>query len=110
YYEHIEYIGIRKGVSSMQKILMGKGAKQVAEVCAQIKKGEQVIIITEPKMMSIAESVATAVNAIEAEPVITIMEPRLSDGEEPPTNIAEAMKESDVFISAVHTSITHTYA
>src|SRR5699024_272685 len=37
-------------------------------------------------------------------------EPRLSDGEEPPTNIAEAMKESDVFISAVHTSITHTYA
>ncbi|HLQ83078.1 MAG TPA: aminopeptidase [Pseudogracilibacillus sp.] len=82
----------------------------MAEVCAQIKKGEQVIIITEPKMMSIAESVATAVNAIEAEPVITIMEPRLSDGEEPPTNIAEAMKESDVFISAVHTSITHTYA
>src|SRR5699024_8578584 len=42
--------------------------------------------------------------------VITIMEPRSSDGEVPPIKIAAAMKESDVFISAVHTSITHTYA
>ncbi|HLR51813.1 MAG TPA: aminopeptidase [Candidatus Avamphibacillus sp.] len=94
----------------MQKILMGKGARQVTEVCAQVKKGEKVLIITEPKMMSVAESVATAVNTIDAEPVITIMEPRSSDGEEPPVNIAAAMKESDVFISAVYTSITHTYA
>ena len=38
------------------------------------------------------------------------MEPRTSDGEEPPKSVAEAMKESDVFISAVYTSITHTHA
>src|SRR5699024_8798290 len=94
----------------MKKILMGKGAKQIVEICAQVNKGEQVAIVTEPKMLSIAESIATAVNTKEAESTILIMEPRLSDGAEPPKNIAAAMKESDVFISAVYTSITHTHA
>jgi len=94
----------------MKKILMGKGAKQIVEICAQIQKGEQVAIITEPRMMSIAESIATAVNTKDAESTILIMEPRESDGSEPPKNIAAAMKESDVFISAVYTSITHTHA
>src|SRR5699024_12587751 len=41
---------------------------------------------------------------------ILMMESRESDGSEPPKNIAAAMKESDVFISAVYTSITHTHA
>src|SRR5699024_4920753 len=36
--------------------------------------------------------------------------PRVADSTEPPKAVAAAMKESDVFISAVHTSITHTQA
>src|SRR5699024_880086 len=94
----------------MQKILMGKGARQVTEVCAQVKKGEKVLIITEPKLMYVAESVSKAGNTIVSEHVISIIESRSSDGEESPVNIAAAMKESDVFISAFYTSITHTYA
>jgi len=94
----------------MIQTLMGVGAKQVVEVCAQIKKGETVCIITEPKTMSIAESISIAVSNVGAEPVIALIKPRIADSTEPPKSVAEAMKSSDVFISAVHTSITHTQA
>src|SRR5690625_2694622 len=89
---------------------MGKGAKQIVEVCAQVEENESVLIIAEPKTLSIAESIATAVDAVGAEPTISIITPRLSDSAEPPANVAAAMKASDVFISAVYISITHTQA
>lgn len=94
----------------MKKMLMARGAKQVVEVCAQVQENESVVIITEPRTLSIAESVAAAVTAVGAEPTITVIMPRKSDSAEPPATVAAAMKESDVFISAVYTSITHTYA
>lgn len=94
----------------MKQMLMAKGARQVVEVCARIKENENVIIIAEPKTLSIAESIATAVSSVGAEPIISIITPRSSDSAEPPETIAAAMKESDAFISCVYTSITHTYA
>lgn len=94
----------------MEKILMATGAKQVVEVCAQVKPGEIVSIIAEPKTIQIAESIAAAVTVVGAEPTIILITPRQSDSAEPPVNVAEAMKNSDVFISAVYTSITHTFA
>src|SRR5699024_110706 len=94
----------------MIQTLMGKGSKQIIEVCANVKEGEQVCIITEPKTLSIAESVSIAVSNVNAEPTVHIIKPRVADSTEPPKAVAAAMKESDVFISAVHTSITHTQA
>lgn len=94
----------------MIQTLMGVGAKQVVDVCARVKEGESVCIVTEPKTMSIAESISIAVSNAGAEPVIALIKPRIADSTEPPKSVAEAMKSSDVFISAVHTSITHTQA
>ena len=89
---------------------MGKGARTIVEVCAGVQPGEKVLIVTEPKQMKIAESVGAAVNAAGGELAIAVITPRAADSQEPPTMIAAAMKESDVFISAVYTSITHTKA
>jgi len=94
----------------MIQTLMGVGAKQVVEVCARVKEGESVCIITEPKTLSIAEAISIAVSNKGSEPVISLIKPRIADSTEPPKSVAEAMKHSDVFISAVHTSITHTQA
>lgn len=94
----------------MKSILMSKGAKTIVETCAGIKKGEQVVIVTEPRMENICKSIATAVYAVGAEPIVTCMIPRKTDGQEPPKSIAEAMKNSDAFICAVYKSITHTRA
>ena len=89
---------------------MARGARKVVKTCAQVKSGEIVIILTEPSMDSIAKVVATEVEEVNAEPIVITMLPRKTNGEEPPKAAAEAMKYSDVFISAVNTSITHTEA
>lgn len=94
----------------MKKILMSRGAKTIIEVCAKVKKKEQVLIIGEHKTKNIAETVAASVYAVEAEPTIMYIVPRERDGEEPPKTVAASMKNSDVFICAVSKSITHTKA
>lgn len=94
----------------MKKILMAKGAHTVVNVCIAAKKDEKILIITEASKMSLAESVAAAVVAASAEPIITVMMPRDSDGQEPPKSIASAMYDSDAFICLVGKSITHTHA
>lgn len=94
----------------MKKILMAKGARAIVEINLGVKAGENVVIVTEPKQMRIAEALAAAIIAAGAEPTIHIMTPRERDGQEPPKTIAAAMKESDAFIGAVFTSITHTHA
>lgn len=94
----------------MKKILMSKGARKIVDVCVGVKSGETIAIITEPSKLTIAETIASAVYEVGAEPVITVMMPREVDSTEPPKCIAEMMKASDAFISVVGKSITHTHA
>ncbi len=94
----------------MKNVLMAKGANTVVNVCAGIKDGEQVVIITEASKINIAKSIAAAVVSANAEPIISFMLPRERDGQEPPSTIAKAMKYSDAFIAVVEKSITHTNA
>lgn len=94
----------------MENIYMSRGASKVVNVCAKIQPGEHVLIVTELSRMSIAQALATEVYRVGAEPAICIMEPRKQDSEEPPKEIAAAMKASDAFLSVVGKSITHTHA
>lgn len=89
---------------------MSKISKKVLSVCIGAKKGESILIVTEPEKLTIAESIATAAYGMDLEPVISIMIPRDRDGQEPPLSIAQGMKNSDAFIAVVGKSITHTYA
>lgn len=86
------------------------GARTVVEICANVQANEQVLIITEDRMIRIAQALAAAVKLRKAEPIISIITPRQGDGAEPPSSIAEALQHVDVFFSAVYTSITHTRA
>ena len=94
----------------MKQVMMARGAYTVANVCLGVKPTEQVLIITEAEKLPIAESVAAAVYAAKADPVIMVMLPRERDGQEPPEMVAEAMKKSDAFVCVVGRSITHTHA
>ena len=94
----------------MTNFYMSRGASKVINTRVKVKEGEQVLLITELSHLSIAQALASEVYRVGAEPALCIMEPRKRDGEEPPKDIAAAMKASDVFFSIVGKSITHTQA
>lgn len=94
----------------MKGILMAKGAKKLVEVCAGVKPGENVLIVTDFNKAKIAESLAAAAYSQGGEAVIATMIPRSGHGQEPPPPIAQAMAKTDVIFSVVSNSITHTQA
>ena len=94
----------------MKKILMSPIADKILKLNLNIKEGDKLLIVTEPEKMSIAETIAASAMRMDVEPVISIMMPRETDSQEPPTIIAQAMKASDAFLSVVGKSITHTNA
>ena len=89
---------------------MMRGAQTLVETCARVRSSENVLIVCDHPMMEIAEAVARAARAREADVVIAIMDPRGTDAGEPPLPIAEAMRASDVVFTPVSISITHSDA
>ena len=85
-------------------------ARKLVGQCTSVQRGESVLVVTDPKMTSIAEAISLATREVGAEPVIAIIDTRSSDSTEPPRLVAEAMKAADVIFSAVSISITHTRA
>jgi leucyl aminopeptidase (aminopeptidase T) len=94
----------------MNWIQMMKGATKLVETCANVKKGENVLIVTDINKLNIAEVVASAAVEKGAEVVISIMLPRQMHGEEPPDTIAESMKKADVIFTPTTFSIAQTKA
>ncbi|MFC1734169.1 aminopeptidase [candidate division KSB1 bacterium] len=94
----------------MKDILLARGARKLVESNGRVKPGERVLVITDYSMLPIAQPVVAAATACGAEVVTCVMPPREKDGQEPPGTVAAAMKEADVFFSAVRYSITHTKA
>lgn len=94
----------------MEEILIVRGAKVIAENCASIKEGEQVLIVTDFKTVSSAQIIAKAAYAMGAEVTIGIMSPREVDGHEPTESIAAAMRKAEVILTPVSKSLAHTKA
>jgi 2,5-dihydroxypyridine 5,6-dioxygenase len=91
-------------------LLMLKGARKLVNLCAAVKPGEEVVIVTDFAGIRVAEAVAAA--ALEQTDAVNmiVMPPRSIDGEEPTKAVAAAMKSADVIFTPVKQSITHTYA
>ncbi len=94
----------------MKDLLPLKGARKLVGMCADVRDGEEVVIVTDFATWDVAQSVAAA--ALERTSLVNIlvMPPRKIDAEEPPAPIAAAMKEADVVFTPVQQSITHTNA
>lgn len=94
----------------MKKVLMMKGAAKVVDVCARVRAGEKVVVVTDMETMSVAEAVSAASLERDAEVVVLVMTPRKLDGQEPPEPVAAALRRADVIFTPVKRSITHTDA
>lgn len=89
---------------------MLRGARKLVDVCAAVKPGESVVIITDPETRSVAEAIVAAAAEREADTSLIVMATRRRDGSEPPPPVAAAMRSADVIFTPVAVSITHTAA
>lgn len=87
-----------------------KGAKVAVRVCLGVKRGEKVLIVTDPPKLKIAMAFFEEVLRVGAEPGVMVMRTLSRHGEEPPEIVARSMVVSDVVIAPTTYSITHTQA
>lgn len=86
------------------------GYRIVVEDCMAVKENETVLILTDDKKIEIGNQLYEEAKELAKEAVLMVMKPRKVSGEEPPKEVAEAMKNFDVIICPTSTSITHTNA
>lgn len=94
---------------NMKYMEMLKGARNIVGTCANVKPGENVLIVTDTNKVSLAEVLAIAAQERKAEVTIAIMSVRKL-GQEPPPPIAAAMKVADVIITPTEVTMYHTKA
>lgn len=89
-----------------------RGANKVVETCARVRPGESVLVVSDWETVEVGECVAAAAAERGAEVVMTLMDPRQHDGNDPPAAVASAMTDLDVdvVILPVRTSISHSEA
>jgi leucyl aminopeptidase (aminopeptidase T) len=87
-----------------------RAVETVVGPCLGVKAGEDVVIVVDRTTRVLGDALRDAAAALGAEPVMTVMEPRSVDGEEPPAAVAAALAAARVFIAPTRRSLSHTRA
>ena len=85
-------------------------AKIAVHNCMGVKKGENVLIITDEPLRKIGQVLWKAAKEIAGEAMLLEIISRTSNGEEPPPMVADFMKRFDVVLIPTSRSMTHTQA
>src|SRR5215208_5809622 len=83
-----------------------RAVETVVGPCLGVQAGEDVVIVVDRTTRVLGDALRDAAAALGAEPVMTVMEPRSVDGEEPAAAVAAAR----VFIAPTRRSLSHTRA
>jgi leucyl aminopeptidase (aminopeptidase T) len=73
-----------------------QAVETVVRQCLGVQGGEEVVIVADRSTESIGAALHAAVARSGAEPVMTVMEPRAVDGQEPPATVAAALAAATV--------------
>lgn len=98
-----------KPENSINELLAGS-AKMVVETCMDIRRGENVLIVCDPTTGEIGQALHAA-TIEKSERVLLIVMPKAKHhGEEPPTPVANLMRQQQVILAPTKYSLTHTKA
>jgi leucyl aminopeptidase (aminopeptidase T) len=78
--------------------------------CMGTKSGERVLIVTDEPLRAIGYALWQAAKDLKHDVMLVEMLPRASNGEEPPSEVAELMTKVDVVLCPTSKSLTHTEA
>ena len=98
-----------KQEDSIDELLAGS-AKMVIQTCMDIRRGENVLIVCDPTTGEIGQALHAA-TIEKSERVLLIVMPKAKHhGEEPPTPVANLMRQQQVILAPTKYSLTHTKA
>ena len=98
-----------KPENSINELLAGS-AKMVVETCMDIRRGENVLIVCDPTTGEIGQALHAA-TIEKSERVLLIVMPKAKHhGEEPPSPVANLMRQQQVILAPTKYSLTHTKA
>jgi leucyl aminopeptidase (aminopeptidase T) len=89
---------------------LGPAVSTIIDRCLAVRPAEDVLVIVDEGTRAIGEALRARATEAGAEAVLTLMEPREVDGNEPPRPIAAALAACDVFIAPTTRSLSHTLA
>src|SRR5438552_1910799 len=82
----------------------------VVRECLSVGAGEDVLVVADPGTRGLGEALAAAAAEAGGDAVLALMEPRATDGSEPPPPIGAALAAADVFVAPTSRSLSHTQA
>jgi leucyl aminopeptidase (aminopeptidase T) len=87
-----------------------RAVETVVGQCLGVSESEEVVIVAARTTESLGAALRAAATRLGAEAVVTVMEPREVDGQEPPASVAAALLAAQVFIAPTRRSLSHTRA
>jgi leucyl aminopeptidase (aminopeptidase T) len=84
--------------------------RTVVHDCLGVRPGEDVVVIADPPLQRLGQVLREAAREAGAEAVLTLMDEREIDGNEPARPVAGALEACDVFIAPTTRSLSHTTA
>ena len=85
-------------------------ARSVVRTCLQIRREEDVLIITDPETSDIGQALYEEAARVTDRILLVMMPPTMKPGKEPPLPVADIMRKNRVIIIATKDSLTHTRA
>jgi leucyl aminopeptidase (aminopeptidase T) len=84
--------------------------RSVVGRCLGVREGEDVVVVVDEGTREIGEALRAEAARAGAEAVLTVMDAREVNGQEPPGPVAAALAAADVFIAPTSRSLSHTRA
>ncbi|NPV69598.1 MAG: aminopeptidase [Firmicutes bacterium] len=94
----------------MRHVEMVKGARTLVDVCAGVRPGERVVVVTDTNKVLIAEVLVSLLVERGLDPIVLVMLPRQSHGQEPPQSVADAILNANVVFAPTTYSMSHSQA
>tara|TARA_X000001036_G_scaffold194999_1_gene183901 strand:+ start:1369 stop:2529 length:1161 start_codon:yes stop_codon:yes gene_type:complete len=93
-----------------EHLLMGKSANTVIDTCMDLRRGENILIVCDPTTTDIGQALHDAAGKRSDRVLLVVMPKGRHHGEEPPSPVANLMRQQQVVIAPTRYSLTHTRA
>jgi len=102
--------GLGSGDDGEVKESLLSTARSVVQTCLQIRKEEDVLIITDPETSMVGKALYEEAARVTDRVLLVMMPKSQRPGKEPPAPVSEIMRQNRVIMIATQSSLTHTRA